>query len=702
MMVVNKSNIRSLFVWGVQHLHLLAGCGILLVFPGLCFGQLDSARHWLQEAEAALERQEFDLVLEQAGAALPLFEATQEDSASVKCMHLIAKAWRAKGEIPNALRFYLQALKITEDMDTPAGLIPLHLELAGLYEEWSVHEKAFEHFATAQQLASFVGDTLNIGAISLEGMARSQYAVGELAKALGYYQRLHKLYKGSGKVQATVEMLRHIIKICKEQEALEQALAYNETLLELNEQQKDTAEIIVSLNNIGVLNQQLDDFQRALPYFTRSAALESQFSSTGGANPITLVNIGILYQNLGHLQNSLQHLFAAEMRLREIEPIDLPMLANVNNLIAIAYLNTNDLNQAYFYNQKAIDLAQSINDKQLLQLCYKTRSTIYEQINNFKDALDYYRLHTQLYDSLQLADVREREAILYRRFSAEQTEKEMNLLMVGREIEQLKLQQDQLENERLLQETALQEITLEQERLERIRAEQDLRLTQEAFQRQQTENALLLAQQQLETEQKDRQITLLEKEQSQQTLQLTQQRLEAEQKDREIAQSARRQAELNLTVREQDFILKNQREKIFRNTVLGILFTSFVVLALVIRHARLRRRANKILGQQKQELETALKNLQQAQIQLVQSEKMASLGELTAGIAHEINNPLNFVSTNAHALKIGSRRNRQSVNRSAQAENGSFFETNSSDPGANRVFGYGIPERGDPTVGREY
>jgi signal transduction histidine kinase len=43
-------------------------------------------------------------------------------------------------------------------------------------------------------------------------------------------------------------------------------------------------------------------------------------------------------------------------------------------------------------------------------------------------------------------------------------------------------------------------------------------------------------------------------------------------------------------------------------------------------------------------LETALKELRTTQTQLVQSEKMASLGELTAGIAHEIQNPLNFVN----------------------------------------------------------
>jgi signal transduction histidine kinase len=57
------------------------------------------------------------------------------------------------------------------------------------------------------------------------------------------------------------------------------------------------------------------------------------------------------------------------------------------------------------------------------------------------------------------------------------------------------------------------------------------------------------------------------------------------------------------------------------------------------------------LEQKNDTLNIAMNDLQEAQMQLVESEKMASLGQLTAGIAHEINNPINFVTGNIGPLK---------------------------------------------------
>ena len=178
-----------------------------------------------------------------------------------------------------------------------------------------------------------------------------------------------------------------------------------------------------------------------------------------------------------------------------------------------------------------------------------------------------------------------------------------------------------------------------------------LKITQQALAQKKANQQLVQTQQQLQAEQKDRQIASLEKDQTEQALKIAQQQLEVGEKNKELAQKAKEQVELQLQVNQQNFELANQRQRFLRNFIIGALALSLVILGLLWRSARIRQRANKILGKRKQEVETALSDLQHTQSQLLQSEKMASLGQLTAGIAHEINNPVNFVNGNAAALK---------------------------------------------------
>lgn len=105
-----------------------------------------------------------------------------------------------------------------------------------------------------------------------------------------------------------------------------------------------------------------------------------------------------------------------------------------------------------------------------------------------------------------------------------------------------------------------------------------------------------------------------------------------------------------LNLDEQQRLQDNEREKLsYRNKVrtylmLGGIGVLLLLAMIFYRNNRQKQRANDLLLEQKRKVESTLQELRATQSQLIHSEKMASLGELTAGIAHEIQNPLNFVN----------------------------------------------------------
>ncbi|GAB4199433.1 MAG: hypothetical protein Tsb002_35030 [Wenzhouxiangellaceae bacterium] len=102
-----------------------------------------------------------------------------------------------------------------------------------------------------------------------------------------------------------------------------------------------------------------------------------------------------------------------------------------------------------------------------------------------------------------------------------------------------------------------------------------------------------------------------------------------------------------------------QQQDRYRLALAG--FSALLILLLVYAGFRLRsyyqalQSANELLEQKVVErtasLSTALKQLQDSQAQLIQSEKMASLGQMVAGVAHEINTPLGYAKSNTHSVQ---------------------------------------------------
>jgi signal transduction histidine kinase len=419
-----------------------------------------------------------------------------------------------------------------------------------------------------------------------------------------------------------------------------------------------------ALKNIGLAYYVQGKYGDVLQYWQQSLKIFVALQDQLGISNI-LNNIGSVYNNQGDDANALEYYLRS---LKAAEKLgDKLRIASALSNIGLVYFNRKNNGKALEYYLEALLISRQIDDKEMIGICTINIGEVYVAEQKYDTALTYFahsqeineqtgNKHRVSYSLNSIGKIHAHnadyaKAIEYHK-KALSTAMEVNAeLEVAQALISLGHTYDKQGKISMAQESYSKARKIAQE----IGANHELK---DAYQglaltyAKQSDFGNAYHYQGLLTGIKD---TLYDTETSKKIVNL-----------QANYENEKKQAQIDLLTKDKELQqLDLQNQKVIRNALLAGLALILVLAFVLFRNNQIKVKANRLLtlhneqiNQQKEEiasqrdnLEQTYNNLKNTQEQLIQSEKMASLGQLTAGVAHEINNPINFVSAGIDSLK---------------------------------------------------
>jgi len=376
--------------------------------------------------------------------------------------------------------------------------------------------------------------------------------------------------------------------------------------LKINEEISFKKGIADCMNSIGIVYNRQGNSETALGYYHKAMKL---FEELGNQNSVSycLNNIGVIHYETGNYTKALDY-YLKSLEVNELLGNNDEAAIGLNN-IGEVFMKLKEYDKAIDYFQQSLKFSEEIGDSYGISYLYKDFGTVYLETNDYSKALNYSLRSLELAEEIDYFDIQKdihlqlseiyknirnyKEAythyLVYKKFSDSIFNKENVKKITGLEY------QYKYEKEK-------QAIKAEQEKKEII-------LKEEAKYQRNLRNLFIWA----------FIIVLL-------LVFVVLRLFLLKKKTNEVLLNQKQEIEANnIQLNEQNEEIQQLNEEL--------------------------QSANEILFEQKEELKEALKDLKDTQSQLVQSERMASVGVLTAGIAHEINNPLNFIQGSKYSIE---------------------------------------------------
>ena len=362
-----------------------------------------------------------------------------------------ARQNKANGQFTSAFKYYYQADAIlSKDKNNTEKLLKNNIEIGDLCVDWKVYDKAIQYYDKAQKInaSNNFSQKNQTEDILLENIAKSYEKLQKYPQAAENYEKLLPLRKGT---PTEADILKNLANTYNQQGFYDKGLARNLEILDIHQKQNNEKAQAIAYNNIGFSYKQLKDYPKSIENFKKASEIQSKLGlQNTPEHRVVLTNLAILSQNQQDFKSAKKYLFEAENLLKNTS--DKSELADIYNLIGTTYFYTNEQENAIKYSNLAITTGKEAKNKEAQKGAYNTLSQVHSVLGQYKTALEDHILYKSVSDSILQEKILLKEDILRRRSLSEDTENELKLLGVEKEIRDLDLKNVTLQSEKKEQE----------------------------------------------------------------------------------------------------------------------------------------------------------------------------------------------------------------------------------------------------------
>ncbi|MEO1031245.1 MAG: tetratricopeptide repeat protein [Bacteroidota bacterium] len=258
------------------------------------------------------------------------------------------------------------------------------------------YAEAISLYRSAVEIKREIEDTLGV-ARGLFNLGSNLIKFGDFDSGLEYLLESKDLRTQLKDTSGVSTALNSIGVLYKRQNDYDNALLYFEDALKMSELQKNHKVSVRILSSIGSVYEAKRDYEKALQYYEKGLA----YSETEGFKfglALTLLNSGNVLLEMNAFKKAKERLLRGYEIAKEINRNY--FVTSALHKLGWCYYNEGDINKAVDYTKQAITSAKASNDLAVLRDAYEKLALIYESQRRHKEALDLWKNHFVLKDSL--------------------------------------------------------------------------------------------------------------------------------------------------------------------------------------------------------------------------------------------------------------------------------------------------------------